>query len=171
MPEGGRVGFFPGSTIGNLDRRQALAFLRRMRRHIHGDGAAIVGVDLKKDLKTLLSAYDDRDGVTATFNLNLLARINRELSGDFRLDGFAHAARWNPDESAVEMHLVSLDDQMAQVDGQSFAFRKGETIHTESSRKYSRESFCVMAEEAGWRVARFWTDLDHYFSVFGLAAA
>ena len=175
MPEGPRAGFFPGSTIGNLDRRQAVAFLRRMRRHVQADGAqadgvAIVGVDLKKDLKTLLAAYDDHEGVTAAFDLNLLARINRELWGDFVLSHFAHEARWNPGESAVEMHLVSLDDQIARVDGQSFSFRKGETIHTESSRKYSRESFTAMVEEAGWRVGRFWTDAEDRFGVFGLTA-
>ena len=99
--------FFPGSTIGNLDSGEVATFLQRMRRHVGAGGKAIIGVDMKKDLSVLLRAYDDPQGVTAEFDLNLLARINRELDGDFTLDNFAHSARWNATESAVEMHLVS----------------------------------------------------------------
>jgi uncharacterized SAM-dependent methyltransferase len=133
-------------------------------------GAAIIGVDLKKDLSMLLPAYDDREGVTAAFNVNLLTRINRELGGDFCLDCFAHEARWNEKESAVEMHLVSLQDQTVAVDGRCFAFRAGETIHTESSRKYDIRHFMEMAGDSRWRVSAIWSDPDRRFAVFGLDA-
>jgi dimethylhistidine N-methyltransferase len=169
MPMGRRIGFFPGSTIGNMDAGQAHAFRTQMRRHVVYDGAAIVGVDLRKDVGTLVRAYDDRKGVTAQFNLNLLARINRELGGDFRLDRFGHAARWNESEKAVEMHLVSLADQWVSVGGFEFPFARGETVHTESSRKYDRESFESLALAAGWRVREAWTDRDGLFCVFAVS--
>lgn len=164
-----RVAFFPGSTIGNLDRDEAVAFLRRVRSHVGPKGRAVIGVDLKKDLARLLPAYDDAAGVTAAFNLNLLTRINAELGGDFANDGFAHEARWSEAASAVEMHMVSLRAQTARVGGRSFAFAQGETIHTESSRKYSTEGFSALAGDAGWRAAEVWTDPDALFAVFGLA--
>jgi dimethylhistidine N-methyltransferase len=170
LPPGPRTAFFPGSTIGNLNRREAAAFLSRLRRHVAGGGKAIVGIDLKKDLATLLNAYDDAQGVTAAFNINLLARINRELDGAFPLDRFAHEARWNEAESAVEMHLVSLDSRVVPVSGQYFAFRAGETIHTESSRKYDPADFAALATSAGWRTARTWRDREGRFSVIGLDA-
>ena len=134
-------------------------------------GKAIIGVDLKKDVATLLAAYDDREGVTAAFNLNLLTRINRELGGDFSPEGFAHQARWNETESAVEMHLVSLRDQVVTVDGQRFGFEAGETIHTESSRKYDVPNFTEVLEDGLWRVSAIWSDADRRFAVFGLEAA
>ena len=133
-------------------------------------GAAIIGVDLKKDVGTLLAAYDDRKGVTAAFNLNLLTRINRELGGNFSLEGFAHEARWNVAESAIEMHLVSRCEQVVTVNGRPFAFQSGETIHTESSRKYDVSSFMELAECWGWRVNAIWSDADRRFAVFGLDA-
>jgi dimethylhistidine N-methyltransferase len=172
LPAGRRTAFFPGSTIGNLNHAEAAAFLRRLRRHV-GDqgtaqGTAIVGVDLKKDVRTLLDAYDDREGVTAAFNLNLLARINRELDGDFPLDRFAHEARWNADESAIEMHLVSRDARRVAAGGEVFAFQPGETIHTESSRKYDLERFAALAESTGWRATKVWLDSNRHFAVFGL---
>jgi dimethylhistidine N-methyltransferase len=169
-PRGRRSAFFPGSTIGNLDAQETRSFLRRVRRHVGWSGTAIIGVDLKKDVATLLAAYDDRDGVTAAFNLNLLARINRELGGDFWLDRFAHQARWNEAESAVEMHLVSLREQTVTVDGRSFAFRAGETIHTESSRKYDVPGFTKVVGDGRWRVGAIWTDPDRRFAAFGLDA-
>ncbi len=104
-------------------------------------GKAIIGVDLRKDVDTLIAAYDDKRGVTAEFNLNLLARINRELRGTFALDAFAHEARWNERESAIEMHLVSLRPQIVSVAGSSFAFAEGETIHTETCRKFDVAGF------------------------------
>ena len=170
VPSEHRIAFFPGSTIGNLDADETLAFLERMRHHVGGGGRAIIGADLKKDVSTLIAAYDDRHGVTAAFNLNLLARINRELSGKFALDQFVHEARWNESESAIEMHLVSLKEQVAAVAGRSFAFRRGETIHTESSRKYSIESFSDFAMRSGWRDRAIWTDPQRRFALFGLSA-
>jgi len=170
VPAKSRVAFFPGSTIGNLDVAETLAFLRRVHHHVGHGGRAIIGADLKKDIPTLIAAYDDRQGVTAAFNLNLLARINRELSGGFALDQFAHEARWNDSESAIEMHLVSLKEQVATVAGRSFIFRPGETIHTESSRKYSVESFSDLAAKSGWRGRAIWTDPQQRFALFGLSA-
>jgi dimethylhistidine N-methyltransferase len=164
------VGFFPGSTIGNLERREAVLFLTRMRGHVGASGGAIVGVDLVKNLDTLLSAYDDRSGITATFNLNLLVRINRELSGDFRIDRFEHCARWNERESAVEMHLVSTVPQTVRICGRAFSFAAGETIHTESSRKYSISSFTSLAMKAGWKVQTYWMDTNEQFAIFALNA-
>jgi len=171
VPKSPRSAFFPGSTIGNLDADETGQFLRRVRVHVGLRGKAIIGVDLKKDVATLLAAYDDREGVTAAFNLNLLTRINRELGGDFSPEGFAHQARWNEVESAVEMHLVSLREQVVTVDGQRFGFEAGETIHTESSRKYDVPNFTEVLENGLWRVSAIWSDSDRRFAVFGLDAA
>jgi dimethylhistidine N-methyltransferase len=169
VPVGARVAFFPGSTIGNLDAGEVATFLQRMRRHVGAGGKALIGVDMKKDLNVLLRAYDDNQGVTAEFNLNLLARINRELDGDFVLGQFRHSARWNETESAVEMHLVSRQPQTATVSGHTFDFDAGETIHTESSRKYDVPGFTALANANGWQVDRMWSDERSYFSVFGLS--
>jgi L-histidine Nalpha-methyltransferase len=166
-----RLGFFPGSTFGNLSDDEAVALLRRMRRQLGKGGRAVIGIDLRKGLDRLLPAYDDREGVTAAFNLNLLERINRELGANFEPDAFRHEARWNPDEFAVEMHLVSLRPQIVTIAGCDFVFRAGETIHTESSRKHDAESFTRLAEQAGWNVAEFWTDPEQLFGIFGLVAA
>jgi dimethylhistidine N-methyltransferase len=168
VPSGRRIAFFPGSTIGNLDSTEVAAFLRRMRRHVGVDGAAIIGADMKKDLGILIPAYDDAAGVTAQFNLNLLARVNRELNGDFVLDRFRHSARWNDAESAIEMHLVSIGEQTAGVSGRHFHFGAGETIHTESSRKYDLGGLVSMAQNNGWRVSQLWTDEDRLFSLLAL---
>ncbi|HEY4318840.1 MAG TPA: L-histidine N(alpha)-methyltransferase [Herbaspirillum sp.] len=170
LPEGRRVAFFPGSTIGNLDVAEAGAFLQRMRRHVGKDGVAIIGFDLKKDTETMLAAYDDAQEVTARFNLNLLTRINRELGGDFAVSGFRHAVRWNSVESAVEMHLVSQVAQTVTVNDFSYDFEAGETIHTESSRKYSLEDFSALAIANGWQVEQAWTDRQQLFNVVGLRA-
>ena len=116
----------------------------------------------------MIDAYNDREGVTAAFNLNLLARINRELDGDFPLDRFAHDARWNASESAIEMHLVSLDERRVAVCGEFFPFQSGETIHTESSRKYDLDMFAILAELTGWRATKVWMDGNRQFAVFGL---
>ncbi|MES2254629.1 MAG: L-histidine N(alpha)-methyltransferase [Pseudomonadota bacterium] len=165
-----RVAFFPGSTLGNLPTSDAKAFLSRVRNHVGSDGAAIIGVDLIKPLDILLPAYDDAAGVTAAFNLNLLERINSELAGNFDLRAFKHEARWNVAESAVEMHLVSAKDQVAEIAGEKIVFAEGESIHTESSRKYSPERFEIIARASGWKVSRFWTDGKGWFGVFGLRA-
>jgi dimethylhistidine N-methyltransferase len=168
VPAGGRIAFFPGSTIGNLDAGEVATFLQRLRRQTGIGGRAIIGVDMKKNLDILIPAYDDRAGVTAQFNLNLLSRINRELDGDFVLERFRHSARWNDLESAIEMHLESLVHQTVSVSGSSFDFDPGETIHTESSRKYTVASFTALAKLSGWRVNRVWRDGRGYFGIFGL---
>jgi len=164
----GILGFFPGSTIGNLTRADAVLLLRHFGDLLGAGSRLIVGVDLKKDLARLLPAYDDARGVTADFNRNILARINRDLDGDFDLDAFAHEARWNENKGRVEMHLVSERDQQARVLGRTFVFRKGESIHTENSHKYSIGEFQELARAAGWDPARVWTDPQNLFSVHEL---
>jgi dimethylhistidine N-methyltransferase len=169
IPAGRRVAFFPGSTIGNLGAAEVATFLQRLRRHTGPDGRAIIGVDLKKDPEVLIAAYDDRKGITAAFDLNVLERINRELEGDFVLRRFRHSARWNERESAIEMHLVSLAPQTAIVSGVNFDFDRDESIHTESSRKYDVEGFVALAASNGWSAEKLWTDAGGMFAVFGLA--
>jgi L-histidine N-alpha-methyltransferase len=170
IPIKGRSAFFPGSTIGNLDLAETVSFLRRIHRHVGQRGTAVIGVDLTKDVKVLRAAYNDRQGVTAAFNLNLLTRINRELDGDFKLAKFAHEARWNAAKSAIEMHLVSREAQSVDVDGQRFEFAANETIHTETSRKYDVRTFSAIVESAGWYIEEMWTDPRQSFGVFGLAS-
>jgi L-histidine Nalpha-methyltransferase len=163
-----RAGFFPGSTIGNFEPEVAEDLLRRFGR-ILGQGAhMIVGVDLVKDPGILETAYDDAAGVTAAFNLNLLTRINRELAGRFDLDAFAHRAVFNRQESRIEMHLVARDAQSVPVGSETFAFAAGETIHTESSYKYTVPTFQALAERAGWTWLTVWTDPESLFSVHAL---
>ena len=168
LGEGRRVVLFPGSTIGNLNDKEAGLLLQRMRRQVGSQGAAVIGVDLKKECSVLLPAYDDSAGVTAEFNRNILIRINRELEGQFPAAQFRHSARWNEAESAVEMHLESLVDRVIAVAGRGFAFRHGETIHTESSRKYEVKMFSELARRHGWHTQRLWTDPLRRFAVFGL---
>ena len=170
IPARPRAAFFPGSTLGNLLPSDAGALLRRMREHVGQSGKAIIGVDLRKDIETLIAAYDDKQGVTAEFNLNLLVRINRELDGDFALDAFAHEARWNERESAIEMHIVSLRAQVVSVAGRSFSFAQGETIHTETCRKFDVAGFAHAAQRSGWRVDKIWSDPAELFAAFGLTA-
>jgi L-histidine N-alpha-methyltransferase len=170
IPLKGRSAFFPGSTIGNLDHAETVSFLRRVHRHVGPRGTAVIGADLTKDVRILRAAYNDNRGVTAEFNLNLLARINRELDGDFRLDRFVHEARWNSATSAIEMHLVSTQAQTVTVDGQSFDFAAGESIHTETSRKYGVKTLSAIVESAGWYIDEMWTDARQSFGVFGLAS-
>ena len=165
-----RAGFFPGSTIGNFDPADAKAFLRNAAGVLGGGAAFIVGVDLVKDEAILNRAYDDAQGVTAAFNLNLLARANRELRADFDLDGFAHHAFFNEEQSRIEMHLVSRRVQQVHVAGATFTFDEGETIHTENSYKYTVDGFLRLAAEAGWRGSDVWTDKDRLFSVHALKA-
>lgn len=153
---GRRVGFFPGSTIGNLAPLDATALMRRWRA-VLGEGAAfILGVDTPKDEARLTGAYDDARGVTAAFNLNLLARMNAELGADFDLSRFRHRAVWNAAASRVEMHLESLADQTVTVADRAFAFARGETIHTENSYKYAPADVERIVAPAGWRVERTW---------------
>jgi len=163
-----RVGFFPGSTIGNFEPHEAAAFLRHAGRILGRGATFIVGVDLIKDTQVLQKAYCDSQGVTAKFNLNLLARINRELGGDFDLDGFSHKAFYNSVRQRIEMHLVSKRRQKVRVAGRAIEFRTGETIHTENSYKYTLESFGALARGSGWTPAAVWTDADANFSIHAL---
>ncbi|TMJ00241.1 MAG: L-histidine N(alpha)-methyltransferase [Alphaproteobacteria bacterium] len=163
-----RVGFFPGSTIGNFEPDDAAEFLRQAGRILGVGATMIVGVDRIKDTAVLNAAYDDAAGVTAKFNLNVLTRMNRELGGNFDLSAFRHRAFYNAEEHRIEMHLESLKDQSATVAGRTFDFRKGETIHTENSYKYTVESFRTLAEAAGWRPVATWTDEKDYFAVHAL---
>jgi dimethylhistidine N-methyltransferase len=168
---GRRVIYFPGSTIGNLVPHEAHAFLSMTRGLVGAGGAMLVGVDLKKDANVLHAAYNDAKGVTAAFNLNLLARINRELEGDFDLRRFRHYAFYNAARGRIEMHLVSLARQQARVGAHRFQFEAGETIHTENSCKYSVAEFQALAAEAGFRSAKVWLDRQELFSLHGLVVA
>ncbi|HEX6859321.1 MAG TPA: L-histidine N(alpha)-methyltransferase [Caulobacteraceae bacterium] len=165
-----RTGFFPGSTIGNFEQDEAVAFLQAARRLLRSGAQFVVGADLVKDVDVLVRAYDDSAGVTAAFDKNLLARINRELGGDFDLDAFRHEARWNADKSRIEMHLVSLTDQTVRVRGRPFQFAAGESLHTENSHKFTPQGFEALAAKAGWRVLRVWSSAEPAFAVFMLAA-
>lgn len=160
-----RLGFFPGSTIGNLEPAEATAFLRGARELLGNDGALIVGVDLRKGEQQLHDAYNDSAGVTAAFTLNLLRRINRELDATFDLAGFAHEAFYNSDEGRIEIYFRSLADQTVRVAGRSFAFEKGERVHTEYSYKYDIAGIEALASSGGFRVAEVWTDEERRFAV------
>jgi len=160
-----RVGFFPGSTIGNFEPHEAAAFLRNAARILGAGSTLIIGVDLIKPAEILNAAYNDKDGVTARFNLNLLVRINRELRGNFKLDTFEHHAFFNRERNRIEMHLASLKRQRVKVAGECFEFRAGETIHTENSYKYSVESLGALARGVDWVPAGAWTDKRKYFSI------
>ena len=168
---GRRVVYFPGSTIGNLAPEEAHAFLRMTRGQVGPRGAMLVGVDLKKDATVLHAAYNDARGVTAAFNLNLLARINRELGADFDLRRWRHYAFYNASAGRIEMHLVSLERQAVNLGAHRFAFARGETIHTENSYKYAIDQFGELAASAGFGTARVWTDAKGRFAVLGLRAA
>ncbi|RYG02108.1 MAG: L-histidine N(alpha)-methyltransferase, partial [Caulobacteraceae bacterium] len=165
-----RVGFFPGSTIGNFKPDEVVAFLAGAKRLLGPGAGFLVGLDLAKDEATLVAAYDDAQGVTAAFNLNLLSRINRELDGDFDLAAFEHRAIWNAVESRVEMHLVSCKDQIVTVAGHSFAFTAGETIHTENSYKFTVTGFEKLAGRAGWKLERCWESPAPSFAMVLLRA-
>jgi len=163
-----RAGFFPGSTIGNFEPHEACTFLRNAG-SILGRGAAfIIGVDLVKDRAVLHAAYNDAAGVTAKFNVNLLARINRELGANFNLKCFEHHAFFNRERSRIEMHLASTKRQKVKILGETIEFRAGETIHTENSYKYTPASFGALARGSGWSVPALWTDAEKYFAVYFL---
>lgn len=170
LDDGPRLGFFPGSTIGNFTPEESVDFLSTAAQALEG-GAILVGVDLKKDEQTLNAAYNDARGVTAEFNRNLLHRINRELGGNFDPDGFEHSAVYVRDKGRVETHLVCGRPQTVDVCGQQFSFAAGDRIHTENSHKYSVDEFQSLAKESGLVPRRVWTDADEMFSVHYLDAA
>ena len=157
--------FFPGSTIGNFEPTSAINFLEHIAGVCGAGGALLIGVDLKKSPEVLHHAYNDQKGVTAAFNLNLLERINRELHGSFQTEYFQHYAFYNPRESRVEMHLVSLREQIVYLDDVSIPFREGESIWTESSYKFTLNEFALMAMAAGFQVKKIWTDERQWFSI------
>ena len=163
--------YFPGSTIGNFTPQEAIEFLQLARRVVGPGGALLIGVDLKKDKPVLDAAYDDAAGVTAAFNLNMLARINRELGGDFQLRRFRHKAYYDEAKGRIEMHLESLASQLVHVGGERFRFGAGETIHTEISCKYSIEEFQAVAQRAGFAPGQTWVDAAKLFSVHGMIAS
>jgi len=162
--------YFPGSTIGNFDADPAVELLALARRLAGPRGALLIGIDLLKDRELLLRAYDDAAGVTAAFNLNILARLNRELGADFDPRGFRHAAPWNAAASRIEMNLVSLVSQSVNLAGERIDFEAGEVIVTEHCHKYTQESFAALAGRAGWTPRGSWSDERGYFSVQYLEA-
>ena len=160
-----RLGFFPGSTIGNLLVPEAVDLLRTIATTLGDDFALLIGIDRVKDPSILLPAYDDAQGVTAAFNLNLLQRINTELAGSAPVDAFRHVALWNDREARIEMHLEAARDVQFEVDGRSFSMAKGETIHTENSLKYGPRDAFVLLRAGGWAPIAEWTDQEHLFSL------
>tara|TARA_B110000467_G_C18323478_1_gene487151 strand:+ start:658 stop:1626 length:969 start_codon:yes stop_codon:yes gene_type:complete len=166
-----RVAFFPGSTIGNFEPDLAIQFLKGVTKTIGPNGLLLIGFDLKKDKETLLAAYDDKQGITASFNKNLLSRMNNELDGNFDLDTFKHIARYNDIEGRIEMHLESTTEQTVSVNRELFQFLEGETIHTESCYKFSEKSFTDMSSKAGLSPAKTWSDSRNLFAVMLLRAA
>jgi len=157
--------FFPGSTIGNFEPQEAKAFLVRSARLLNDGDGFIVGVDTKKDCKKLEAAYNDANGITAEFNVNVLRRINRELGANFDLDQFEHKAFYNGEKGRIEMHLRSKKEQKVQISNRLFEFKKNETIHTENSYKYSIEEFQLLVQQCGFIPVKVWTDENETFSV------
>jgi len=166
-----RLVYFPGSTLGNFEPGEARAFLENLRGLTGEEGALLISIDLKKDPKRIDAAYNDKAGVTAAFNLNILGRLQRDLGAEVDPAGFRHQAFYNSQAGRVEMHLVSRGLQTIKVDGQRFQLEEGESIHTENSYKYSIEEFRDLARRAGYRSLRVWTDSDHLFSVHLLQPA
>lgn len=160
-----RVVFFPGSTIGNLERAARRRLMSTFASYAGDGGRLLIGYDLEKDVDVLRAAYNDREGVTAEFNRNLLSRINRELNGTFDLGAFTHDAPWIDERKRIEMHLVSVRHQTAEVRGRSFAFREGERIHTENSHKFTPDAFDAEASDAGFVPVERWTDERDWFCV------
>ncbi len=164
-PPGKRVGFFPGSTIGNFEPEAVVRFLAHCAELLGPEGEMLIGVDLKKDPAILERAYNDRAGLNAAFNLNLLERINRELGGDLDIARFEHLAFYSAAHGRMELYLKSLADQTATIAGRSFRFAEGERIHTENSYKYAIPEFHALALRAGFRAVQTWTDRNQLFSV------
>jgi dimethylhistidine N-methyltransferase len=170
VPGARRLGFFPGSTIGNLTPDEAKAFLRRARALLGDDGAMVLGVDLRKDPALLHAAYNDSAGITAQFTLNLLRRMNRELDATLDLSAFAHEAFYNEEEGRIEIYFRSLRSQTAMVAGWRFMFAAGERVHTEYSYKYDDPTFAALVDGTGFRVGQTWIDDESFFAVHYLVA-
>ena len=164
-PSAHKVAFFPGSSIGNFEPTDAIGFLRNLACMVGTGGGLLIGVDLKKDHGILNAAYNDADGITAKFNLNLLDRINHELDGTFNTEKFSHNAFYNPHIGRIEMHLSSCEEQVVTVANESISFSEAETIHTENSYKYTIEEFAALAKMAGFELVSVWTDNDALFSM------
>ncbi len=160
-----KLGFFPGSTIGNMVARTAVDLLRSMRETLGVGARLLIGMDLIKDEEVLIAAYDDAAGVTAEFNTNMIRRINRELDGDIPVEKLIHEARWNDDYARVEMHLVASEALEFTVDGQSFGMQMGETIHTENSHKFNRRTSNMLLLAGGWEPQARWLDSKGRFSL------
>ena len=162
--------FFPGSSIGNFSPDSALKLLKQVCRGVGHGGGLLIGVDLKKEVSILENAYNDPQGVTAEFNLNVLSHINQRLDADFDAENFRHKALYNEDEGRIEMHLECRKDHHVRINGTSYGFEKGETIHTENSYKYSVDEFHELAARAGFAPVKVWTDRDGLFSIHYLTA-
>ncbi len=160
-----KLGFFPGSTIGNMVARTAVDLLRNMRETLGVGAQLLIGMDLIKDEEVLVAAYDDAAGVTAEFNYNLIRRINRELGGTIPVDALNHEARWNDENARVEMHLVAQQELSFEVDGQPFSLAKGESIHTENSHKFNRRTSNMLLLAGGWEPQARWLDREGRFSL------
>jgi len=160
-----RLGFFPGSTIGNMIARTATDLLRTMRMSLGTGSMLLIGMDRIKDIETLIAAYDDAAGVTARFNRNLLVRINRELKGTIPVAAFAHRARWHDSYARIEMHLEAVEDVAFTVEGTAFSMRRGETIHTENSHKYGLRDARLLLRAGGWSPVAEWTDAAETFAL------
>jgi dimethylhistidine N-methyltransferase len=164
-----RVGFFPGSSIGNFTPSEADAFLRLAAAELAG-GGLLIGIDLVKDQDVLHAAYNDAEGVTAAFNMNLLDRARQELGAEFPTDGFQHLAFYNPAYRRIEMHLRATRALELQLGGETYVFNEGETLHTENSHKYTVEGFQALAARAGFKPGKVWTDANRWFAVLWLEA-
>lgn len=165
LSAGPKIGFFPGSTIGNMSNREIAAFLNSARALLGSSAHMLLGADLRKSPEILRPAYNDAAGITAAFNKNLLVRVNRELEGDIVLENFKHEAIWSAQHSRIEMHLICTRDQSFRVAGRKFSMRQGETIHTENSRKFGRKDLQALARASGWTMRKYATDPKGYFAL------
>jgi len=171
VPDGRFVVFYPGSTLGNMEPAGAVGFLQRLGGWLNGDGGILIGIDMHKSTRTLEAAYNDRQGVTARFNLNVLNHINTLTNADFDPGSFSHRAFYNEAEQRIEMHLVSKQDQVVNLGDTRIGFARGETIHTENSYKYTREKFSEVTRDAGFEIRSSWYDEQNLFGVHYLEAA
>ena len=165
-----RLAFFPGSTIGNLNPSEACQFLKHVRHLVGDEGSFLIGVDMKKDAEIFNRAYNDKEGHTADFNLNLLHRMKKELDADINISEFSHKAFYNEKLGRVEMHLISNTKQGIKINNLEFSFEKGESIHTECSYKYSVMEFSELAKKSGFSVLKNWSDKRNYFGIYLLKA-